>query len=43
MLSLIDLDTLLQMYAPNEYYKPYNPSQHRSRDRYRERQRVPPQ
>ena len=30
------------MYSPNEYYKPYNPSS-RTRDRYRERQRVPPQ
>ena len=29
------------MYAPNEYYKPYNPS--RSRERYRDRQRLPPQ
>ena len=32
----------LQMYAPNEYYKPYAPSS-RTRDRYRERQRVPAQ
>ena len=31
------------MYAPNEYYKPYNPSNSRTRERYRERQRVPPQ
>ena len=30
------------MYAPNEYYKPYAPSS-RTRDRYRERQRVPAQ
>lgn len=29
------------MYAPNEYYRPYNPS--RSREKYRERQRLPPQ
>ena len=28
------------MYAPNEYYRPYNPT--RSRDRYRDRQRLPP-
>ena len=40
---MILIHSVLQMYAPNEYYKPYNPSQHRSRDRYRERQRVPPQ
>ena len=29
------------MYAPNEYYRPYNPS--KGRDRYRERQRLPAQ
>ena len=29
------------MYAPNEYYKPYNPN--KGRDRYRERQRLPAQ
>ena len=29
------------MYAPNEYYRPYNPN--KGRDRYRERQRLPAQ
>ena len=29
------------MYAPNEYYRPYNPN--KGRERYRERQRLPPQ
>ena len=33
------LSYCLQMYAPNEYYRPYNPN--KGRDRYRERQRLP--